>query len=96
MIDEQLFLEMLDTYKTNVLLFMEQNTGFLVERVVPLTMEMVEKVLDYDCLVDKKFIHQHFLNFTVNAQITHEEKGYTTRIELSPDISWEARKGGCV
>jgi hypothetical protein len=92
MIDEQLFTEMQDLYNENVKLFQQQNTGYLVERILPLTIEDVEKVLDTDDYVDKKYIYEHYVNFTINPQITEIQKGFTTQIELSPDISWEVKK----
>lgn len=93
MIDEQLFTELQDLYSENIKLFEQQNTGFLIEKIIPLTVEAVEKAIGIeDLLIDKKYIFEHYLNFTVNPQITELQKGFTTQIEISPDISWEARR----
>lgn len=92
MIDEQLFMELQDLYNENINLFKQQNTGYLIEKIIPLTIEDVEKVIDFDGLVDKKYIYEHYINFTINPQITEIQKGFTTRIEISPDISWEVKK----
>ena len=92
MIDEQLFTELQSLYEENIKLFKQQNSGYLVEKIYPLTIEDVEKVINYDGLVDKRYIHEHYRNFTVNPQITEIKKGFTTQVELSPDISWEASK----
>lgn len=93
MIDDQLFTELQDLYTDNLKLFEQQNTGYLIEKVVPLTIEAVEKAIDVEgILVDKKYVYEHYRNFTVNPQITEIQKGFTTRIEISPDISWEVKK----
>ena len=93
MIDNQLFTELQDLYADNLKLFEQQNTGYLIEKVVPLTVEAVEKAIDVEgILVDKKYIYEHYRNFTVNPQITEIQKGFTTRIEISPDISWEVKR----
>ena len=46
MIDEQLFSDLQDLYNTNIQAFKEQNTGYLVEKIYPLTVEDIEKVID--------------------------------------------------
>lgn len=94
MIDEQLFSDLQDLYRTNIQAFKEQNTGYLVEKIYPLTVEDIEKVIDVDdsVIVDKRYIYEHYKNFTINPQITDVQKGFTTRIEISPDISWEIKK----
>ena len=93
MIDNQLFTELQDLYADNLKLFEQQNTGYLIEKVVPLTVEAVEKAIDVEgILVDKKYVYEHYRNFTVNPQITEIQKGLTTRIEISPDISWEVKR----
>lgn len=93
MIDNQLFTELQDLYADNLKLFEQQNTGYLIEKVVPLTVEAVEKAIDVEgILVDKKYVYEHYRNFTVNPQITEIQKGFTTRIEISPDISWEVKR----
>ena len=93
MIDNQLFTELQDLYADNLKLFEQQNTGYLIEKVVPLTVEAVEKAIDVEgILVDKKYVYEHYINFTVNPQITEIQKGFTTRIEISPDISWEVKR----
>ena len=93
MIDNQLFTELQDLDADNLKLFEQQNTGYLIEKVVPLTVEAVEKAIDVEgILVDKKYVYEHYRNFTVNPQITEIQKGFTTRIEISPDISWEVKR----
>ena len=93
MIDNQLFAELQDLDADNLKLFEQQNTGYLIEKVVPLTVEAVEKAIDVEgILVDKKYVYEHYRNFTVNPQITEIQKGFTTRIEISPDISWEVKR----
>ena len=93
MIDDQLFMEMQDLYKENIELFKNQNTGYIIENVIPFTIDKVEKVIDIDgILIDKKYIYEHYRNFTVNPQITEIQKRFTTQIEISPDISWEIKK----
>ena len=92
MIDEQLFAELQELYRTNLTLFRMQNTGFFIDRVHPLRIEDVEKAVGFDGLVDKKYIDTHYVNFTVNPQPVEIMKGYTTRIEIAPDISWEVKK----
>ena len=93
MIDNQLFTELQDLYADNLKLFEQQNTGYLIEKVVPLTVEAVEKAIDVEgILVDKKYVYEHYINFTINPQITEIQKGFTTRIEISPDISWEVKR----
>lgn len=93
MIDNQLFTELQDLYADNLKLFEQQNTGYLIEKVVPLTVEAVEKAIDVEgILVDKKYVYEHYRNFTVNPQITEIQEGFTTRIEISPDISWEVKR----
>jgi hypothetical protein len=93
MIDEQLFTELQDLYAENLKMFEQQNSGFLIEKIVPLTIEAVAKAIDEDgILIDKRYVFEHYRNFTINPQITELQKGFTTRIEISPDISWEAKK----
>lgn len=92
MIDEQLFTELQDLYNENIKLFEQQNTGYLIETIRPLTKEDIENVIDYDGFIDKRYIQENYRNFTINPQITEIQKGFTTRIELSPDISWEVKK----
>lgn len=92
MIDEQLFTELQDLYNENVKMFQQQNTGYLINKIHPLTIEDVEKVINKDELIDKKYIYTHYKNFTINPQITEFQKGFTTQIEISPDISWEVTK----
>lgn len=93
MIDDQLFTELQDLYAENLKLFEQQNSGFLIEKIVPLTMDAVTKAIDVEeVLIDKKYVFEHYRNFTINPQITELQKGFTTRIEISPDISWEAKK----
>ena len=92
MIDDQLFTELQELYNQNVNLFQQQNTGYLVEKIHPLTIEALEKVIAFNGLVDKKYIREHYRNFTINPQITEIKRGFTTQIELSPDISWEVKK----
>lgn len=92
MIDEQLFCELQDLYNDNIKIFAEQNSGLIIEKINPLTIDAIEKVINYDGLVDKKYISKHYRNFTINPQPTDFQKGYTTRVEISPDISWEVKK----
>ena len=93
MIDEQLFTELQDLYNENIKMFENQNTGYYIEKIVPLTIQDVEKVIDVDNeIIDKRYIREHYVNFTINPQITEKAVGYTTRIELSPDISWELKR----
>lgn len=93
MIDEQLFTELQDLYTENIKMFEQQNSGYLIEKIMPLTIEDVAKAIDEDgILIDRKYVFEHYRNFTINPQITELQKGFTTRIEISPDISWEARK----
>lgn len=93
MIDDQLFTELQNLYAENVKLFQQQNTGFLIEKINPLTVEAIEKVIDVEgTIIDKRYIFEHYRNFTINPQITKIQKGFTTQIEISPDISWETKK----
>jgi len=94
MIDRELFTELQELYNENIKLFESQNTGLLIDKIKSLHESDIEKALEIpeNVLVDKKYIFEHFINFTVNPQITELQKGFTTRVEISPDISWEIRK----
>lgn len=93
MIDKQLFSELEELYAENVKAFEMQNSGYVIDDIRPLRIEDVEKVLNTDEYVDKNYILTHYVSFTINPQITREEqKIATTRVEISPDISWECRK----
>ena len=94
MIDRELFTELQELYNENIKLFESQNTGMLIDNIKSLHESDLEKALGVadNVLVDKKYIFEHFINFTINPQITELQKGFTTRIEISPDISWEACK----
>ena len=75
----------------------EQKSGFEISKIIPLTLDFVEKILDPEGLnrviIDKKYIYEHYRNFTINPQITEMQRGkYITSVEISPDISWEAKK----
>ena len=96
MIDADFFEELKDLYKQNVRMFAEQNSGYFIEKVNPLTIDIVESAFNTNAVIDKKYIQQHFVNFTINPQVTEIQKGYTTRIEISPDVSWEVKKSGKV
>lgn len=92
MVDEQLFTELQELYRDNIAIFKQQNSGMLVEKIIPLTIEDVEKAIDYDGFIDKRYIYEHYINFTINPQITEIKHGFTIQVEISPDISWELKK----
>lgn len=93
MIDEQLFEDLKEVYDKNVQLFKDQNSGVFVEKVNPLTLSAVERAIDVEGqVVDRRYIFEHYRNFTVNPQVTDEQRGYIIKVEISPDISWEAKK----
>ena len=93
MIDDKLYEELKELYKSNIQLFEQQNSGYVIEKINDLTIEALEKVIDSEKeFIDIKYIYTHYVNFTINPQITSVDAGYTTKIELSPDISWECKK----
>lgn len=93
MIDERLFADLVELYDSNVKLFKEQNTGFIVDRVFPLTIETLNKIIDVpNEVIDRNYIREHYRNFTINPQIMNVREKFTTTIDLVPDVSWEAKK----
>jgi hypothetical protein len=96
MIDKELFNDLQELYKTNIEEFKKNRTALIIGKIHPLLLENVEKAIDVeDCLVDKKYIMQHYVNFTINPQITEEKNfknGQTYEVEISPDISWDMKK----
>lgn len=94
MIDERFFAELQTVYNDNINMFKEQNSGLLIEQIFPLTIEAVAKAINApeDVLVDKNYINEHYVNFTINPHMYNVRQGYTTRVDIVPDISWEIRR----
>lgn len=90
MIDERLYADLVELYNTNVRLYKEQNTGLIIDDVLPLNIEDLEQVFDPKEFIDHTYIKRNYRNFTINPQITNMDvKNGVTHIEISPDISWE-------
>ena len=92
MVEKEFFNKLLELYEENIKEFKAQNTGLLIEKIHKLTEEAVEKEVNTKELITEKYIREHFENFTINPQITHIDKNYTIRVEISPDISWSYKK----
>lgn len=94
MIDEKLFAELVELWDSNVKLFKQQHLGFLFDKVYPLNKEDIEKIINApnDVLIDKQYIKDHFKNFTINPQVMNVREGYSTQVDLVPDVSWELRR----
>ena len=92
MVDESLFADLVELYNTNVKLFEHQNSGLLIDKVYPLTIEDVEAIFPTKELIDTRYIKNNYIGFTINPVVTELEiKNNISRVEISPDISWERK-----
>lgn len=90
MVDERLYADLVELYDNNIKAFKEQNTGLIVEDVLPLNIEDIERLFDPRERVDYEYIKRNYRSFTINPQITNMEiRNDVTYVEISPDISWE-------
>ena len=90
MVDERLYADLVELYDSNIKAFKEQNTGLIVEDVLPLNIEDIERLFDPRERIDYEYIKQNYRSFTINPQITSMEiRNDVTYVEISPDISWE-------
>ena len=95
-IDQELFDDLQANYQENVQNFKTQNSGLLVDKASRLTEDMlihfIENTLhleNVDLIVDRKFMEQHFNNFAICPVVADSKGGYTTHVELVPDIICE-------
>lgn len=95
-IDEELMNLLEETYQKNLKSFKEQNTGLLINNVGNLYDSDVIKFLENtvgtimegeNIQVDKRFIDQHFDNFTVSPEIVDLKTKFVFQADLLPDIS---------
>lgn len=90
MIDERLYADLVDLYNENVKTFKEQNTGLIIDNILPLNIEDIDQILNVNEYIDYAYIRRTYRSFTVNPQITNMEiRNGVTYVEISPDISWE-------
>lgn len=90
MVDERLYADLVELYDSNIKAFKEQNTGLIVEDILPLNIEDIEKLFDPRERIDYEYIKRNYRSFTINPQITSMEiRNDVTYVEISPDISWE-------
>ena len=95
-IDQELFEDLQHNYQENVRNFKTQNSGLLVDNVSRLNeddlIKFIQNVLhldNQDTYVDRKFIDQHFTNFAICPVVADSKSGYTTHVDLVPDIICE-------
>ena len=92
MIDERLYADLVELYNNNVKAFKEQNTGLIIEDVLPLNIEDIENLFDPHERITFDYIRQNYIGFTINPQITDMKiRNNVTYVEISPDISWERK-----
>lgn len=96
-IDPELFEDLQHNYQENVRNFKTQNSGLLVDNVSRLNeddiVKFIQNVLhieDKDVNIDRKFIEQRFTNFAICPVVAESKSGYTTHVDLVPDIICEA------
>lgn len=90
MIDERLYADLVELYNNNVKIFREQNTGLIINAVLPLNIEDLEKLFDPNEEIDREYIRRNYRSFTINPLVTNMDfRNNITYVEISPDISWE-------
>ena len=96
-LDPNLFEDLQRNYADNVNKFKQQNSGLLVDKVSRLTEDAViifiQNTLHIeDGIIDRKFIEQRFINFAICPVVINSMPGYTTHVELVPDIICEEHR----
>ena len=98
-IDSELFEDLQYNYQENVRNFKTQNSGLLIDNVARLNedelIKFIQNVLhldNQDTYIDRKFINQHFINFAICPVVAESKGGYTTHVDLVPDIICETYK----
>lgn len=98
-IDNDLFSDLLDNYKQNIINFKQQNSGFIINDIRDVTEQDVEKFINNllhlensDVVIDRQFIREHFRSFGIVPVINELQKGFSMQVDLIPDIICESYK----
>ena len=98
-IDNDLFSDLLDNYKQNIINFKQQNSGFIINDIRDVTEQDVEKFINNllhlensDAVIDRQFIREHFRSFGIVPVINELQKGFSMQVDLIPDIICESYK----
>ena len=96
-IDPELFEDLQHNYQENVRNFKTQNSGLLVDSTAKLNesdiIKFIENTLhleNQDVYVDRKFVELHFTNFAICPVVVDSKSGYSTHVDLVPDIICES------
>lgn len=97
-LDPDVFEELQANYAKNVKNFKQQNSGLLIDKVSQLTEDAITTFIENtlhindDTVITKRFIEQHFINFAICPVVVDAKSGYTTHVELMPDIICEEHR----